>query len=361
MEQSLFLQWVQKYFPGITLSVIETLNGTKLLPTYLHRSMLRKDFSVTGKWESLSAAYSLVMADVVAMDSSLPLKKRDAISKASGDIPKQGMELKLNERQLTDLDTLIAQGGTNQQVLARLFADVPRVIGGIYERNEAIFLEGLSSGLAIIDDTETVGTGVRLDFGYPAANKFGVSVVWSSPTTSVPFDDINRVLDKVSQDGNKVIKIMMDRATFANLAKSTQTKQLYAFDQGFVGANIPVPSIAKLNAFTQAAYGYVFEIVDRSVKAERNGVQTASKPWALNAVVFVCNEVVGSLAYATLAEQNHPVQSVEYQTADDFILVSKYRLNKPSLSEVTASQSRVVPVITDVNNIYLMDANTVQA
>jgi hypothetical protein len=360
MEQSLFLQWVQKYFPGITLAVIETLNGTTLAPTYLHRTFLRKDFSVTGKWESLSAAYSLVMADVVAMDSSLPLKKRDAIAKASGDIPKMGMELKLNERQLTDLDTLIAQGATNQQVLAKLFADVPRVIGGIYERNEAMFLEGLSTGVTIIDDTETVGTGVRVDYGYLAANKFGVATLWSN-TASTPFTDIQRVLDKVSTDGNAVVTVMMDRSAFTNLAKTDQAKNLFAFFQGFVGTNIPVPSLNQLNAFTQDRYGFKIQIVDRSVKMERNGIQTAVKPWATGAVVFLCNNQIGSLTYAKLAEQNHPVQNVEYSPVDDFILVSKYRLNKPSLSEVTSSQARVVPVITDVNNIYLMDSTTVQA
>src|ERR1700712_4812414 len=166
MEQSLFIQWVAKYFPAITVRVIETLNDTKNPLTYLHRTMLRKDFSVSGKWDAISAANTLVMADVVAMDSSLPLKKRDSISKASGDIPKMGMELKLNEKQLTDLDTLIAQGGTDQQILAKLFADTPRVIGGIYERNEAIFLEGLLTGIALVDDSENVGTGIRVNYGY---------------------------------------------------------------------------------------------------------------------------------------------------------------------------------------------------
>lgn len=360
MEQSLFFQWVQKYFPGITLRVVETINGTTSTASYLHRRMLRRDYSVSGKWESVNSANSLVMADVVAMDSSLPLKKRDSISKANGDIPKMGMELQLNEKQLTDLDTLIAQGGTNAQILGKLFADTPKVIGGILERIEYMFLEGLSTGVALVEDTENVGTGIRVDYGYYTANKFGTTTVWSN-TASTPFDDIQRVLDKADADGNTITRVMLDRTAFDNMAKTTQAKDLYAFSQNFVGATIPAPSLEQMNTFVSSKYGFTFEIVNRSIRHEKNGVQTSVKPWADGAVVFVTNDIVGTLVHARLAEQNHPVAGVTYQVADEFILVSKYRMNKPSLSEYTSSQARVVPVINNVDQIYLLDSKTVQA
>lgn len=360
MEQSHFIKWVNKYFKGITIRVVETLNDTTNPLPYYHRRMLKKDFSVSGKWESISVANTLVAADVVAMDSSLPLKKRDAISKANGDIPKMGMELKLNEKQLTDLDTLVAQGGTDAQILSKLFSDTPKVIGGIYERNEAMFLAGLSTGVTLVEDAENVGTGIRLDFGYPAANKFGVATVWSN-TAAKPFDDIQRVLDKARTDGNRITTVKLDRTAFNNMVKTTQVKELYAFFAGFVGTNIQVPSLTQLNNFTQDRYGFTFEIIERSVRTEKNGVQTSHTPWADGAVVFLTSDQVGSLVYARLAEQNHPVNGVSYSTVDDFILVSKYRVNRPSLSEMTSSQARVVPVISNVDQIYLMDSKTVQS
>lgn len=360
MEQSLFIQWVNKFFPGITLRVVETLNDTKNPLTYLHRRMLRKDFSVNGKWESVTTANTMVMADVVAMDSSLPLKKRDAISKANGDITKMGMELKLNEKQLTELDALVAQNATDAQILAKLFADTPKVIGGVYERLEAMFLEGLSTGLTLVEDTENVGTGIRLDYGFLTANKFGVTTLWSN-TAAKPFDDIELVLEKARVDGNVITRALIERVAFNNLAKTTQAKELFAFNSGFVGSNIPVPSLNQVNSFTSDRYGFVFEIVDRSVKYEKNGTQTAVKPFATGAVTFVCDDVIGSLTWARLAEMNHPVENVSYSTVDDYILVSKFRQNKPSLSEYTSSQARVVPVINNVDRIYLLDSTTVTA
>lgn len=363
MEQSLFIKYINKYFPTITVSVVEKLNDTKNPLTYLHRQMLKKDFSVSGKWESISAANTMVMADVVAMDSSLPLKKRDSISKANGDIPKMGMELKLNEKQLTDLDTLVAQGGTINQILAKLFNDTPKVIGGIYERNEAMFLQGLSTGITLVEDSENVGTGVRLDYNYPSANKFGVATVWSS-TSSKPFDDIEKVLAQASLDGNKPTIVLIEKSAFTNIAKTDQAKELFAFNSGITttdSTRIPTPSLSQLNTFTSDRYGFTFQIVDRAVRYEINGVQTIVKPFATGAVVFLNSLQVGSLVYARLAEQNHPVAGVAYQTVDDFILVSKYHQNKPSLSEYTSSQARVVPVISNVDQIYLLDSTTVQA
>jgi hypothetical protein len=360
MEQSLFIQWVNKYFPGITVRVVETLNDTKNPLTYLHRRMLRKDFSVTGKWEALNSTFTMVAADVVAMDSSLPLKKRDAISKANGDIPKMGMELKLNERQLTDLDTLVATGASDSQILAKLFADTPKVIGGIWERNEAMFLEGLSTGVTLVTDDENVGTAVRLDFGYPTANKFGVTTVWSN-TASKPLDDIKRVVDKAKLDGNNITRVMMDSTTFDYFAATTQVKERYAFTVGFVGSNIIVPDLQQVNRMLTSLHGFTIELVDRAVRTEKNGTQTAAKPWGVGMVVFLTSDNVGSLVWARLAEMNHPVPNVSYSTVDDFILVSKFRNNKPSLSEHTSSQARVVPVISNVDQIYQLDRATVQA
>lgn len=361
MEQSLFIQWINKYFPALVLRTVETLNGTTNPLTYLHKRMLRPDFSVSGKWDSVSQANTLVAADVVAMDSSLPLKKRDSLSKAGGDIPKMGMELALRETQLTELDTLAAMNGTEAQLVAKLFADTPRVIGGVYERLEQVFLEGLSTGVCVLDDTENVGTGIRVDYGYLAANKFGAAVVWSTAASATPFADMQRVINAASLKGVRITRVMLDRTALTNLAATTEVKQLFAFNLGFAGSAIPSPSYDQINALAQSRLGVSFELVDRSVTLERNGIQTVVKPWADGAVVMLAQDQVGSLIYARLAEQNHPVATVAYQTADNYILVSKFRKNQPSLSEHTTSQARVVPVIANVDQIFLLDSKTVQA
>ena len=359
MLVSNYIAYIKKWMRGIVQATVEKLNDTKRPPTYLHKRMLRPEFSITGKWESLVTYNSLVAADVVSMDSQLPLKKRGKLETASGDIPKMGMKLKLNETQLTALDTLIATRQPETLVVEKLFADTPRVIGGVFERNEAIFLEGLSTGVALVEDTENVGIGIRLDYGYLTANKFGVTTVWSN-VASTPFNDIDRVLAKAKSDGHVITRLLLDKTAFDNMAKTTQAKELFAFRQGFVGSNIPTPDFDQINALFTSRYRFPIELVERTVRYEINGAESTQTPWQDGMAVFVTSDVVGTLTWATLAESNHPVEGVRYETADQYILVSKYRTNEP-LTEWTSSQARVVPVIGNVDQIYTLDSKTVQA
>lgn len=361
MEQSLYFQYVQKYFPQLVISIVEKLNDKNqaTLP-YLYKNLLATTYSVDGRWESISGEYNRVAADVVAMDSPLPLKSRDSLTRASGNLPKVGMELFLNEKQMSDIDAMIAQGLPINTVVQKIFEDTPRVITGVYERMEAMFLEGLSTGVALAD-SDNVGTGVRVDYGYLDANKFGVAAQWANSTSALAIDDIEKVIRKATNDGNRIVKAYADKYWFDNFAKNEQVRQQYAFLQGFVGSAIPTLSSDQVSAVMQNKYGFSVELVDRAIKTEKNGVKTVSRPWAEGTIVFVCDNQVGNLVWTRPAEMNHPVAGVSYETADNFILVSKYRVNRPALREYTSSQARVIPVISNPDRIYTLNIKTVQA
>lgn len=360
MEQSLFSQWVDKYFKPLVAKIVEKINGSSTPATYLHKSMLKKEFSPTLKWSSINVDGTTVAADIVALDSELPLKKRDAISKADGDLPKLGMKLYLNERTMTDLNILVATQGQESQIVQKLFADTKRVIDGVYEKLELMFLQALSTGITLIEDDKNVGVGVRIDFGYKAGNKFGAAVVWSSTSTATPITDIERILEVARTAGHTIVVLMMDRFAFNNFRKTAEVKELFAAGLGFNGANIPTPNLDQINDSMSSNYGLTIQIVDRAVKVQRDGTNSTIRPWAEGAVVFLTTTEVGTLTYGTLAEENYKAKHVDYQKADDFILVSKYHKNDP-IREFTSSQALVLPVINGVDSIYLLDTKTVQA
>jgi hypothetical protein len=153
----------------------------------------------------------------------------------------------------------------------------------------------------------------------------------------------------------------MDRTAYNNFAKTTQVKDFYGFSVGFHGTSTQVPSLSQINTGLQDSFGFSIEIIERSVRHERNGVQTSITPWATGSVVGITTEALGDLQWATLAEANSPVAGVAYEKADDYILVSKYRTNRPSLAEWTSSQARVVPILTNTDQIFLLDSTAVQA
>lgn len=363
MEPSLFSAWVAKWFKPLVAKIVEKVNGTKTPQTYLHKTMLRKEYSPTLKWSSINVDGTTVAADVVAMDSPLPLKKRDTISKADGDIPKLGMKLALNERTMTDLGILKRTQGQESAIVQKLFADTAKAITGIYERLELMFLQALSTGVTIIQDTENVGLGVRVDFGYREENKFGATAVWGANGT--PITDFNRIKDKAFGDGNNITTVMMDSTAFNNMRKSAEFREAYAGSMDITITEtsiLPTPNAEKANAFVLSEYGWTIQIVDRSIKLERDGNKTNVKPWADGAVVFLTTTEVGTLTWGTLAEMDpdHQSKGVAYDVADEMILVSKYHKTDP-LKEFTSSQALVLPVINNTDEIYLLDTKTAQA
>src|SRR5690606_37540816 len=110
------------------------------------------------------------------------------------------------------------------QIVAKLFADTPRAITGIYEQCEAIFLQGLSSGIGLVD-TNNVGTGIRIDYGYKAENKSGTTgAIWStgSLTGVTPLTDIRALLDTAGAAGKTPQFIFMDRVSFNRMKGSDE-------------------------------------------------------------------------------------------------------------------------------------------
>ncbi|WP_010416076.1 major capsid protein [Anaerophaga thermohalophila] len=361
--QSLFPEYVKKYFSAIVTKVIETVNGAKNAPVYLFKTMLSEEYSTDLKWSSLSLNGSIVAADVVAMDSPLPLKKRDSIKKAEGDIPKLGLKLYLSEKQLSDLDILVARGGREADVVAKLFGDAKKAITGIEERLEFMFLQALSSGVTSITSENNAGIGVRIDYGIPDENKVKVATVWSDAINATPLDDIEKIVEAGSPKGHVFTKILMDRATFNNFKKTAQVKERNATALGLAVTSAtkpPVPTLTQVNEFLLEDYNLIIQVVDRAVQIEKNGKRTAVKPWTEGAVTFITTEQIGSLFYGSLAEENHPVENVAYEKATNYTLVSKYHKNDP-LREYTSAQANVLPVLNGVDAIYILDTKNAAA
>ena len=361
INKSLWQEYVQKYLQGVVVHTIETLNGkAQQQLDYRYKQMLTPTYSATGMWETLNVFNSRVSADFVALDSSLPLKKRDTLRKAVGSIVKSGMELSLNEQQITDIETMQAQNAPQSAIIARLMEDTPRVISGIYELMERCFLEGLSTGSFLLDDTENIGIGVRMDFSYLDENKFTPTVNWNDKTNAKPLDDLRRIVKKARNDGYSVNFVLMDDNTFEDFSRSEQVRQYYGWAMGFSGnnTNIPVPTLEQANQALARdnRYGFQIEIIDRTCIVEKNGKRTTVTPWAKGMVICLQERNVGVLSWARVAEATHPVAGVEYANGENGILVSKFSTNRPSLKEFTCSQARCVPVICNVESIFQLDA-----
>jgi len=260
----------------------------------------------------------------------------------------------MSEKQLSDIDILVNKKVENKIIVEKIFNDAISCTMGILEKIEYLFLTSLSNGVGLVEDTENVGTGVRIDFGYKNANKFGVVKPWSD-STSNPLDDIKNVLKSAKAAGVSLKFMMMDQSTFDNLADNAQVKQYFAFSQGFVGASVPVPDLDQVNAMLLKRYKLTIVIVDRTVITERDGVRTVKTPWAANKVIFLETQKVGRLMYGILAEETRQSKAATYTKAGSFILLKKWSSEEP-FAEFTSSQALAIPVIDAVDSIYSLDS-----
>lgn len=361
MNESLFQKYVAKFFPKLQ-RLIEKVNGKRNKKlTYLHKgdnAMLRTEYSPDNKWESTSVNTTYVAADFVAVDSELPVKSRDSIASANGKLPKIGMSKILKESDINNINVMEAQGGNAKVIAGKLANDAVACSVGIDERNEYNFLFALSNGYVAIKDEDTPNALLRLNFNYLKENTFGATA-----KDGISLEDIKRVIAKADADGNSIIEICIAKSAYDKLRQTQGAKELVAnyTGQSFTPDTVlPTPTGAKFNeAFADDNGGVTFKIIDRSVIFEENGKKRSIKPWNANRLIFICNEVVGTLVYGRLAEQTNPVKNVIYKLVDTFKLISKYSLVNP-LREITSGQAFVAPIIEDVDQIYVYDFSEAQ-
>lgn len=359
MRQSLFAAYVASLMASLQ-NLIEKVNGKRNgVLTYLHKdtSILKKVYSADGKWESTSVNTTYVAADFVSMDSPLPIKSRDAIAVANGKLPKLGISKTLKESDIDALNAMEAQqgdAGVRARRIRKKLADDPVACdAGLDELLEYSFLFGLSHGYVAMPDEDNPKNLLRLNYGYFDSHRFG-----ASKKGEISLSDIKRVIDYAdSEDDNTITTIWISKTAFDALRQTREARELVAyylgstFDEDTV---LPVPTSSKFMEAFEDDTNVKFKVINRSVQFEKNGSKKSVKPWLTTALVFTCNEQVGSLVYGQLAESTNRVDGVMYQLIDDFKLISKYSLTNP-LREMSGGQAKAAPIIEDVDQIYVYD------
>lgn len=361
MVQSQFVEYIRKIFPRLQ-NVVDTVNGKRNgdnKRTYLHKSMLRKVYSADQKWSNAAVNTTYVAADMVSMNSPLPIKSRDAIAHANGSLPKIGMKKIMFESDINTVNIMKAQGAEWTNIANKLTSDPIACSVGIDEQNEANFLTGLSNGIVAVEDENNTGTALRINFGYLPENCFGVET-----QNELTLDNIKRVLAYADNNGDTIITICIALSTYNKLRQTQGAKELVANYRGQTfdsNTKLPVPTASLFDeAFADDNNGVAFLKIDRSIISEKNGKRKPYKPWNQNKLIFLTTEEVGALVWGTLAEKTNPVEGVVYSTVDEYKLISRYRTTEP-FTETTSGQALVLSVIENVDQIYSLDISGAQA
>ena len=364
MERSLFAQIVEKFMPKLQ-KLVETINGKRNADvSYAHKELLRREYSPDQKWASASADSHRVAADMVAMDSPLSPKARPTAKMGSGELPKIGTARFMKESQINTIKIMRAQGRPFEQIVAKLTQDPVDCAVGIDERNEYNFLRGLSEGVVLIPDADDPSLAYRADYGYLESNIFGVETAGQ-----ITYDDVRRPINKADEDGNTITEIFTSKKLFTKIRQTGWAKELAANYRGMTIVNpstLPVPSEQVFNdAFADDNNGVRFRVFDRSVTFEKNGQRKSYKAFNENNLIYLCDgKNIGALVWGELAEAdevNAATRSTAaiYTIVDEFKLIARYRTTNP-YQEVTTGQALVLPVIENVDTIYMLKSDEAQ-
>lgn len=338
----------QDIYNRLITSIVSKYTDPEANMPLLHKELLDNEYSVNGTFASISETVTNFMVDVVATDSKLPLKNREALKLLNGYLPKLGNKMYFNEQQLQDLDAMVSMGNMPlDELLVKLFKDADTLIKGGLLRNEYIFLQGLSKGIATVTDADNVGVEFVCDYKFLPANKS-----YATTANTVTLSDFTEVIDKASNDGIILRRAFMDFATYNKLLADADVKAYF---------NDAKPSKSMFNDFLLAEFGIRITVVNRVVTAQINGENTNIQAWEAGQITFTTDEKVGKLVWTRTAEFNHKVGGVMYTDADNGVfLVSKYGKNDP-VAEFTSIQGRCLPVIGNVQNIYQLDTTKISA
>ena len=144
------------------------------------------------------------------------------------------------------------------------------------------------------------------------------------------------------------------------IAKSDEGKALFAASIGNLGTPTS-PTRRRMAEAIANEYGIELEIVAKTITYEIDGFRGTYKPFKAGQITFTATDRLGDVIHTRLAEQDQPVPGVNYELADDIILVSQFRMNRPSLAEFTTSQSRSVPILLGVEQMFFLDTTKISA
>lgn len=357
--KSLFSQFVEKYFSGIVAKVTEKYNDKPKEEQLMFERMLTEDYSADMTWKSAGINHSVVAADVVSLGSRLPLKKRGSLSTAAGQLPKVGVKYRKDEKDITDMNIMIARGTNEATIAGKMFNDVSKAIKGVKLRNEILFLQGFSTGMCLVDSENNDGTGIRVDYGYKEENTLhAITAPWGNQSAT-PVTDLQQLFDKALEDSNAINHIWISEKRFNDIRRSAEGKELAArFLNMVIVSTPPTPKRSVMLEALGDEFGATFHIVKSSIRIEKpDGSFDSVKPFAEDNVIATPTEDVGRLVYGTLAEETNPVDGVTYEKSGSYILVSEFSNNEP-LEEYTASQAICLPVIDGVDEIYVLHTDS---
>lgn len=350
---------------GLTEKDMQGVVNTFNLNPFYYPTLFGLKANPSLSWKALSINAGLNIAgDIVARGATLDPKTREAVERLQGDIPKVAVKRVKDERELEEYQIMVsmAQGSAGLKSLIDVWADDTKFCWtGVNARLEWVALQSLSLGKVTLTNANnnSVVPEFSADYGIPAAQKSGVTTVWSTANaaTAKPISDLAAVV-KTARGMHISPKIaLMSADTFAVFANCEEVVKLCnPLLNTLAGANY-TPSLEQINTALKGManlYGLQIKVIDQEVTIEKaDGTRTTANPFQVGNVTLIESLNCGNTFYKIPAAASKQ-GSAAINAIREHVLIKKYSTEEPD-TEVTIGQANAFPAWTGATRSFLID------
>lgn len=370
MEQTIFNEFRES---NDFQTIIE--NNEEIFTVGSYQGYLTPQYTSERTWTSyIASARNAPMASVIAFSADAPLRSRNVMRKASGDIPTIAHKKQMSKedlRRFIEMQDNPMIGQTD--IFGLLFNDVEEVVNGTIDRMDYLFWQAVSEGRFLLNTTNNPDgtiTATEVSIGMGDDQKFGTRGATWDNTAATPIADIQHVISTYyDPKGLTVENIKMSQAVYNKMIKTTEVLA------ALTGVNITVgsrtietkPAVVRLTdlntVFVDAGLPPIV-IIKKSVNVETYAKNTSTgvvtpgmtklNPFNQYNVSFTTSDNYGRLQWTFVNEARLPEAIKSYATYESYILLKKWRANS---SEFTESEALAIPVIDNVDGMALLNTN----
>jgi len=351
---------IKSLINGLSEKDMQAVANQYDLSDFFFPTLFPLKFVTSLKWESLEADFGAPVAgDVISWDSRAPRKRREVVSKLSGNIPKIGVAREKSESQMNEYNNLkrYADDAAKKQLLNWIWEDQEFVFKGVNARLEWLALRAASTGKVVLSNTNNEGivTDSAVDFLIPTANKSGVStsITIANKATSKPITKIRDVVKAAKGKGKKLNYIFTDQDMLDAILASDET---IAFVAPWVmqATNLTMsPSLTSLNLALKGQGLPVIGVVESFIEIEIKGERTKVNPWEPGVLLFSETPTLGDTAHTRLADED--VESTtSLKVKREHVLIKRFATEEP-LTETCLAIANAFPVLNGAGSKWLVD------
>ncbi|AKQ08583.1 putative major capsid protein [Bacillus phage PBC5] len=165
-------------------------------------------------------------ASITGFNADAPLRDKDGLAKAFGEVAKVQHGFRLEEEELLRFNQPRNEG-EKQQAIDYVYDQTDNLITGVRDIEEWMRAQVLYTGQLVYNEGKI---NINVDYGIPSANKMTAAVTWATAATATPLTDIAAAVEqfKSANNGKTPTVMHMRSQVEAKLLKSEQIKaQVY--------------------------------------------------------------------------------------------------------------------------------------